>query len=131
MNTLNKIMNNRERYIWIGIFVLSAMFCDRKMAQIEGLEMLNNGNKLNSEIKSDQINELILKISESNSNGYKRGFEEGKAHAMIATVNGKSVYGYSDGYHAAINQLSEEILKPLESKVSHLIIPKNERKDAK
>jgi hypothetical protein len=131
MNTLNKIMNNRERYIWIGIFVLSAMFCDRKMAQIEGLEMLNNGNKFNSEIKSDQINELMLKISESNSNGYKQGFEDGKAHAMIATINEENIYGYSEGYHAAINQLSEESLKSLNSKVSHLIAPKNEREDAK
>tara|TARA_R110001592_G_scaffold130031_4_gene343026 strand:- start:6748 stop:7134 length:387 start_codon:yes stop_codon:yes gene_type:complete len=128
-------MNNKERYIWIGIFTLSAMFCDRKIAQIEGLEMLNNGNKFNSEIKSDQINELILKVNESNSDGYQRGFEDGKAHAMIAAVNKSSVYGYSEGYHAAIKQLSEEGLDSSDIKnlkyVNNLIVPKNEPEEAK
>lgn len=102
-------MNNRERYIWIGVFVISAMFCDRKMAQVEGLEILNDHNKLNFEIQSEQINDLLLKIDSSESVGYDRGFEDGKAHAMIAAVHGENVYGYAEGYHAAVKQLSEEM----------------------
>jgi hypothetical protein len=66
-------------------------------------------NQLNSKIQSDQINELVLKLDDADSAQYNRGFEDGKTHAMLAMIHDENLYGYTEGYHAAINQLSEEL----------------------
>lgn len=102
-------MNNKERYLWIGVLILACLFCDRKMSQIESLEYLNEHNKLSREIQSSQINEMTLELSSKNSIGYNKGFEDGKAYAMIATMHNENLHDYAEGYHAAINQLSEEL----------------------
>ena len=102
-------MDNKERYLWIGVLILACLFCDRKMSQIESLELLNQHDQLNRQIQSDQINELTLKLNESDSVKYSQGFEDGKTHAMLAVIHDESLYGYAEGYHAAIDQLSKEM----------------------
>jgi len=102
-------MDNKERYLWIGVLILACLFCDRKMSQVESLELLNQHDQLNRQIQSDQINELTLKLNESDSVKYSQGFEDGKTHAMLAVIHDESLYGYAEGYHAAIDQLSKEM----------------------
>jgi len=57
------------------------------MSQIESLEYLNEHNKLSREIQSSQISEMTLELNSKNSIGYNKGFEDGKAYAMIATIH--------------------------------------------
>jgi hypothetical protein len=102
-------MDNKERYLWIGVLILACLFCDRKMSQVESLELLNQHDQLNRQIQSDQINELTLKLNELDSIQYSQGFEDGKTHAMLAVIHDESLYGYAEGYHAAIDQLSKEM----------------------
>ena len=102
-------MDNKERYLWIGVLILACLFCDRKMSETESLELLNQHSELNRQIQVDQINELTLKLNESKSVDYSRGFEDGKTHAMLAVIHDESLYGYAEGYHAAIDQLSKEM----------------------
>lgn len=102
-------MDNKERYLWIGVLILACLFCDRKMSEIESLKSLNEHGELNRQIQSDQINELTLKLNESGSIEYSQGFEDGKTHAMLAVIHDESLYGYAEGYHAAIDQLSKEM----------------------
>ena len=117
-------MNNKERYIWIGVFVLGCLFCDRKMSQIETLESLDRHNQLNSQIQADQINELSNLINQSNSVAYEKGFREGESHAMVTAINGGNLKDYKDGYHAALAQFTEPIEpnKSLDSMFADMLI---------
>tara|TARA_X000001036_G_scaffold437790_1_gene483982 strand:- start:320 stop:700 length:381 start_codon:yes stop_codon:yes gene_type:complete len=102
-------MNTKERYLWIGALIIALLFCDRKISQVERLEDLDRGYQLNARVQSDQINELVHKSRNIDSSQYNQGFEDGKAHAMIAAIHNDNLYDYAEGYHAAINQLSEEL----------------------
>ena len=102
-------MNTKERYLWIGALIAALLFCDRKISQVERLEDLDKGYQLNARVQSDQINELINKSRNIDSHQYNQGFEDGKTHAMIASIHNENLYDYAEGYHAAINQISEEL----------------------
>ncbi len=115
-------MNNKERYLWIGALVIALLFCDRKIAQVERLEDLDKGYQLNARVQSDQINELLRSAREFDSSEYSRGFEDGKAHAMIATIHNENLHDYAEGYHTAINQMAEELSsKQLKDQVASYI----------
>ncbi len=115
-------MNNKERYLWIGALVIALLFCDRKIAQVERLEDLDKGYQLNARVQSDQINELLRGSREFDSSEYSRGFEDGKAHAMIATIHNENLHDYAEGYHTAINQMAEELSsKQLKDQVASYI----------
>jgi hypothetical protein len=117
-------MNNKERYLWIGVLILACLFCDRKMSQIETLESLDKHNQLNSQIQSDQINELSNLINQSNSVAHEKGFREGESHAMVTAINGGNLKDYKDGYHAALTQFTEPIEsnKSLDSMFADMLI---------
>jgi hypothetical protein len=102
-------MNNKERYIWIAAIIVAIMFFDRKTAQVERLQDLQKSYQLSSQVQSDQINELIISRDQHSSSQYSQGFEDGKSHAMIAVIHNDNLHDYAEGYHAAINQLSEEL----------------------
>ena len=115
-------MNNKERYLWIGALVIALLFCDRKIAQVERLEDLDKGYQLNARVQSDQIDELLRGAREFDSSEYSRGFEDGKAHAMIATIHNENLHDYAEGYHTAINQMAEELSsKQLKDQVASYI----------
>lgn len=101
-------MNNKERLFWLaGIFLL-AFYAMNQMNYIEGLEMLDKNHALSYRIQNDQINELDRKLMEVEQRGYKQGFMDGESHALIASINGKNLYDYADGYHAALLQFTNE-----------------------
>ena len=115
-------MNTKERYLWIGALVIALLFCDRKISQVERLEDLDKGYQLNARVQSDQINELLRSAREFDSSEYSRGFEDGKAHAMIATIHNENLHDYAEGYHTAINQMAEELSsKQLKDQVASYI----------
>jgi len=97
-------MKITERISYIGAIILLLFYSDRKNAQVESLELLDKTNQLSSSMQFDQILEMNSKISEVSENQYNKGFEDGKTHAMIASVFGDNLYDYADGYHAALSQ---------------------------
>jgi len=99
-------MNNTERLFWLSGIILLAFFCMQKISHIEDLEILDKNNQLSYRLQIDQINDLERELTRIESAGYSRGFQEGESHALITSMNGKELYGYSDGYHAAISQFT-------------------------
>lgn len=106
-------MNNKERYIWIALLILACLFCDRKMAQIESLNSIMNYNSTRSEIQSDQIQEMLLSYNSLASSEYKKGYEDGKSHALISVIHEEELNSYTDGYHAAISQMESLRVDPV------------------
>ena len=53
-----------------------------------------------------------------------RGFEAGRTQAGIALADGKALYEYKDGYHAALTQFTEpvESNKSLDSMFADMLI---------
>lgn len=128
-------MNSKERYLWIGALVIALLFCDRKIAQVERLEDLDKGYQLNARVQSDQINELLRGAREVDVSQYNRGFEDGKAHAMIATIHNENLHDYAEGYHTAINQMAEEFSgqdfkKQVANYIDKLVTEKNKSQNS-
>ena len=107
MNIKNEV-SNFERIIWLLIAVFLVTSLDRRESQIESLVSLNELNKANERIQSGQINDLSQHLLISKEEGFSQGFEEGKTQAMIASIHGKPMYDYADGYHAALSQFYSE-----------------------
>ena len=102
-------MKITERTLYITAIIILALFCDRKMSEIEGLELLYKNHSVSSSIKNDQIHDLNMELLKSDKLEYSKGFEDGKNHAMLAIMHGDSLINYADGYHAAINQMYSEV----------------------
>lgn len=98
-------MNNKERLCWTLALILVAFFANSKMDHIQNLQTLNESYQINSQLKSDQMLDLMLEINSNDSLKYREGFEAGKTQAMLASMDNESIYNYTDGYHAAINQM--------------------------
>ena len=99
-------MNNKERLCWVLSLILVAFFANSKIDYIQNLETLNQTSQISNQLKSDQILELTNQINNNQITRYQEGFEAGKTQAMIASMNHKSLYNYSDGYHAALKQIN-------------------------
>lgn len=97
-------MKTTERLCYISAIVLLLFYSDRKSSEVETLELLDKSNKLTASMQSDQILEMRHKISDISMMQYNKGFEDGRTHAMIASIFGDNLYDYSDGYHAALKQ---------------------------
>jgi hypothetical protein len=101
-------MNNKERFIWISIIILALTYINRKQYYIDNLESLNKTSQLSYQIQSDQISEMLSSYNTLASSEYKKGFEDGKTHALITVMHEEEINSYADGYHAAISQLESE-----------------------
>lgn len=99
-------MNNKERLCWVLSLILVAFFANSKIDYIQNLETLNQTSQISNQLKSDQILELTNQINNNQITRYQEGFEAGKTQAMIASMNNELLYNYSDGYHAALNQVN-------------------------
>jgi hypothetical protein len=97
-------MNNKERLIWLLAAILGGFLYNTQSNKLNGFEIMEAQYRLNSSIKSDQILDLMYEVSNARDGHYQQGFEDGKSHAMISAVKGEHLYGYSDGYHAALSQ---------------------------
>ena len=101
-------MNNTERLFWLSGFILLAFFCMHKINYAESLELLDRNNQLSYRLQADQINELTLRLNQVKDSSYEQGFQEGESHALITSLNGKNLYNYADGYHAALLQFTNQ-----------------------
>ena len=101
-------MDNKERLFWLSGIILLAFYSMNQINHIESLEILDRNHALSYRIQNDQINELDRKLVEVEKQGYKQGFADGESHALITSMNGKNLYDYADGYHAALLQFTNE-----------------------
>lgn len=99
-------MNNKERLFWLSGIIFLAFFCMNKVNHIESLEILDRNNQLSYRLQADQINDLTSRLDQIEDTGYEKGFREGESYALLASLNGKNLYDYADGYHAAISQMT-------------------------
>lgn len=97
-------MNNKERLIWLSALILMTFLWENEMSKSESLDLLNKQAQISSNLKDDQVMELLQKTSLISSERYNEGFEAGRTQAMIASVNDSNILEYKDGYHAALSQ---------------------------
>lgn len=107
MNITNKV-SNLERIIWLLIAVFLVTSLDRQKSQIQSLTSLDEINKASERIQNSQITDLSQQLLNSKEVSFNQGYEKGKIHAMIASIHGKPMYDYADGYHAALSQFYSE-----------------------
>jgi hypothetical protein len=99
---------NKERMIWMLLLILSVMYIDRKEAKIDSLEILDKNNQLTSKVQSDQIADMLLDYESLSRSEYNKGFEDGKAHALVSVIYEQEINSYADGYHSALSQFIEK-----------------------
>ena len=68
------------------------------------LDSILSTQLLANRMLKSQIEELIYTADLRESEVYNRGFEAGKTQLGLALMQGKSMVGYKEGYHAAITQ---------------------------
>jgi 23S rRNA maturation mini-RNase III len=96
--------SNRERLFWFATTLFLALYISMRESRIQSLDMLNETNMASERIQSNQIIDLAQQLRSSEKDGYTRGFNDGRTHGMIASIHGKPMYDYADGYHAALSQ---------------------------
>ena len=61
---------------------------------------------------------MLLDYDQLGRSEYSKGFEDGKAHALVSVMHKEEINSYADGYHAALSQLeSQGLSKDLVEKV--------------
>lgn len=115
----------QERYLWIAAVILAGFVIQGQSKNNDDLETLATSYRLESQIQNSQIMDFSQNLEIIKSNTYATGFEDGRAQAGIAFTNGRPMLDYADGYHAALEQFSqnhlrddEELLRKLEADIS-------------
>ena len=67
-------------------------------------------------IQKDQISELKRVLDKDKEMSYNRGFNDGKTHALICSIEDRGILDYAEGYHAAIKQLGNQNLEQNKTK---------------
>ena len=121
-------MQIQERYLWIAGVILAGFIVQGQSKKNADLNTLATSYRLESEIQSSQIMDFSQELEVIKSNEYLKGFEDGRAQAGIAFTNGRPMLDYADGYHAALEQFSqnhirddEELLRQLEADISVMV----------
>ena len=71
-------------------------------------------HEVESQIQNSQLLDLYSQISTVQAEEYNKGFEQGKTQAAITLMNGDSLVNYTDGYHAATEQLAGSDIREAE-----------------
>ena len=102
-------MNTKERYIWVAALILGGFFFQNQESRMSDLNTLIRTYSMQTQIQDQQISDFALQLHSAEQMEYSRGFENGKTQAGIALVQGGSLYDYADGYHAAVDQISDDV----------------------
>ena len=121
-------MKIQERYLWIAGLILAGFVMQGQLKKSNDLSTLLVTYQLESNIQDAQINDFGQQLSAAKDSHYQRGFEDGRTQAGTVLAEGGSLYGYSDGYHAAIAQNSlfllsqeEKLFRELEEDIERMI----------
>tara|TARA_R110000824_G_scaffold332728_1_gene519324 strand:+ start:292 stop:678 length:387 start_codon:yes stop_codon:yes gene_type:complete len=113
-------MQIQERYLWIAGIILAGFVIQGQSKKNDDFKTLMTSYQLEAEIQSSQIMDFSQEVSSIKSNEYQKGFEDGRAQAGIAFVNGRPMLEYADGYHAALEQFSESYIREDEKLIREL-----------
>ena len=102
----------RERYLWIGALIVAFAMFNYQYNSTETISYLLKSYELEGDIQDRQIMDLITQNRVVQSEEYNRGFEAGRTQAAIAFMDEGSLYNYSHGYHAAIDQFGDSLKNP-------------------
>ena len=103
-----RMIKIQERLLWALVVGLAAFHILGKSHETTNLRTILDTYAMESEIQEAQLNDLSQYIDEGHALEYQRGFEEGRTQAGVALAQGGSLYDYTDGYHAAMSQVSDE-----------------------
>jgi len=123
-------MNNIDRkYIGICLLILAGFLIQGFSEKTTTLSNLMLTYEAESKIQSNQIQDLFMERELIRDKSYSRGFEDGKTQTGVFLAQGKSLLGYTEGYHAAIDQfsLSSELTQEENSPFSDLLLEAIER----
>jgi len=98
----------QERILWSLVVGLSAFHILNKIDQTNNLETIITTYDMESNIQEAQINDFNMQLDAAREASYSKGFEEGRTQAGVVLAEGGSLYDYKDGYHAAMDQVTEE-----------------------
>lgn len=103
-------MNKKyERFLWIAAVIFAVFTIHNQANTNVALEMLLKTYNVESNIQKSEITDFNNQMHLVRDNSYRRGFEDGRTQAGIALAQGRSLYEYQDGYHAALTQFTEPI----------------------
>ena len=101
-------MKMTERYLWIAGLILAGFVIQNQSNNNANLQTLLVTYDAESKIQDAQINDFSVQLNAVRDRAHSRGFEEGRTQAGVALAQGGSLYNYTDGYHAAMSQITEE-----------------------
>ena len=110
----------QERYLWIAGVILAGFVIQGQSKKNSDLETLATSYRLETQIQNSQIMDFSQNLEIIKSNTYATGFEDGRAQAGIAFTNGRPMLDYADGYHAALEQFSENHIREDEALIREL-----------
>jgi len=99
-------MNNKERLVWLSALILMTFLWENQMSKSESLDLLNKQAQISSNLKNDQVIELLQKTSLISSERYNEGFEAGRTQAMIASINGSNILEQSPNLYLKLSGLA-------------------------
>ena len=112
IGTLNMHLSmnkNYERLAWISLIVLGVFTIQNQANTNTDLNTLIETYHAETQIQKSAIMDFNNQLHSTRDSSYMRGFEAGKTQAGIALAQGDSLYGYTEGYHAAVSQFSPTI----------------------
>ena len=97
-------MKTTERYLWIAGIILAGFVIQNQLNNNSNLQTLLVTYDAESKIQDSQINDFRHQLSLARDASYSKGFEDGRTQAGVILAHKSSLYGYTDGYHAALSQ---------------------------
>ena len=101
-------MKMTERYLWIAGLILAGFVIQNQSNNNANLQTLLVTYEAESKIQDAQINDFSVQLDAARDSSYSQGFEQGRTQAGVALAQGGSLYNYTDGYHAAMSQVTED-----------------------
>jgi hypothetical protein len=100
-------MRFQEKYLLIGAVLIMMAVIHQQYTANNSLSHLLKAYELEAQIQDRQLIDISSQIRTTQAEEYNKGFEHGKTQAAITLMNGKSLNGYTEGYHAAISQFGD------------------------
>jgi hypothetical protein len=110
-------MRFQQKYLLIGAVLIMMAVIHQQYTANNNLSHLLKAYELEAQIQDRQLIDISSQIRTTQAEEYNKGFEHGKTQAAITLMNEESLNGYTEGYHAAIDQFDGKLaVNPFEEK---------------
>lgn len=114
-------MKFHEKYLWLGAFVIMGAVIHQQYTANNNLSYIIQSYELESQIQDRQLMDISSQIRMTQAEEYNKGFENGRTQAAITLMEGGSLNGYTEGYHAALSQFGSDPLVYPQSSQDYLL----------